>query len=79
METSKAQLVVPTSATPVPPRTWRSTVLGVGLFCTMAGLFFAAGLKTAIWPKVLGVGGMLAMAIAGIASALASRREKRQG
>ncbi len=56
------------------PRGWWSVVVGRGLFCLIAGLFLAAGFKAAAFPKVVAIGGIVALVVGGVASAVASRR-----
>ncbi len=56
------------------PRGWRNVVIGLGLFCLIAGLFLAAGFKEAAFPKVVAIGGMVVLVVGGIASAVASWR-----
>ncbi len=59
----------PPAMTP-PPQTSRNLTMGLGLFCAISGFFPAAGLKEALWPKVLAVGGIVIMVVGGVANAL---------
>jgi len=66
-------------AAPPAPHTWRSVVVGLGLFCLIAGLFLAAGFKEAFFPKVVAIGGMVILIVGGVASAITSGRQASSG
>ncbi len=61
-------------ATTPPPQTSRNLTMGLGLFCAIGGLLFAAGFKEAFWPKVLAIGGIVIMVVGGVARTLMARR-----
>jgi hypothetical protein len=63
-------------APPPPSLNWQRVTLGLGLVCLFGGLFLAAGFKDALWPKVVTVAGVVAMIISGLASAVASLRQR---
>jgi hypothetical protein len=63
----------PPATTPPPQTSWNLT-MGLGLFCVIGGLFLAAGLKEALWPKVLAIGGIVIMVVGGVGGALMARR-----
>lgn len=48
--------------------------MGLGLFCVIGGLFPAAGFKDALWPKVVGGGGVVILVVGLVANAMMSRR-----
>lgn len=64
---------------PPQPHTWRSGIVGLGLFCAIAGLFLAAGFKEALWPKAVAIGGVVIL-VAGLAvNAVVSRLRPASG
>lgn len=61
------------------PHTWRSLMVGLGLFCLVAGLFLAAGFKESLVPKVVAISGIALLVVGGVASAITSRRPAGSG
>jgi len=75
-------MVTPTSdppTTPPAPRTWRSMAVGLGLFCVIGGLFLSAGLKEALWPKSVAIGGIVILVVGLVANAILSRARPASG
>ena len=61
------------------PHTWRSGVVGLGLFCVVGGLFLAAGFKEALWPKAMAIGGIVILVVGLVANAVVSRVRPASG
>jgi hypothetical protein len=69
-------MMTPTSdspTTPQAPHTWRSMVVGLGLFCVIGGLFLSAGFKEVLWPKAVAIGGIVLLVVGLVANAILSR------
>lgn len=66
-------------AAPPQPHTWRSGIVGLGLFFVIGGLFLAAGFKEALWPKAVAIGGIVILLVGLIANAVASRIRPASG
>jgi hypothetical protein len=54
-------------------------MVGLGLFCLVAGLFLAAGFKESLVPKVVAISGIALLVVGGVASAITSRRPAGSG
>jgi hypothetical protein len=61
------------------PHSWRSGIVGLGLFCVIGGLFLAAGFKEALWPKVVAIGGIAILVVGLVANAVVSRVRPASG
>jgi len=75
-------MVTPTShspTTPPAPHAWRSTVVGLGLFCVIGGLFLSAGFKEVLWPKAVAIGGIVLLVVGLVANAILSRARPASG
>ena len=53
--------------------------VALGLFCVIGGLFLAAGFKDALWPKVVGGGGVVILVVGLVANAMMSHRRSVSG
>jgi ABC-type Mn2+/Zn2+ transport system permease subunit len=53
--------------------------VGLGLFCVIGGLFLSAGLKEALWPKSVAIGGIVILVVGLVANAILSRARPASG